>query len=106
MYQEYFESEGVEVYGALSAIKGLEILNSNNKIQVIISDSHMPGMGGLEFLAAIQGRPNKPLFYLATGDLNKTNDDIKNLGGTGLIMKPFDLDDVVKRIAKDLHGQD
>lgn len=105
MYQDFFEMEGFKVYSALSATQGLELLTKNPDIQAIISDSHMTGMSGTEFLAAVNKNSVKPLFYLATGDIAQTDDDIKKLGGTGLLAKPFDMTAVVERLIKDLNGK-
>ena len=105
MYQEFLEMEGHKVYAAPSAIIGMEIFTNNPAIQIIISDSHMPGMSGIDFLKKINELPQKPLFYLATGDLDQTNEFIQSLGGTGMIGKPFDLEEVLKRIDKDLNGK-
>lgn len=105
MYQEYFELEDFKVFTAPSADLGLEILDANANIQAIISDSHMSGMSGHEFLYVINQRPSKPLFYLATGDLDQTDEEIKKLGGTGLVTKPFNMNEIIKRILKDLNGK-
>lgn len=105
MYQDYFEIEGFKVFAASSAQQGLELLDANPSIQAIISDSHMSGMSGLEFLAVVNKHQAKPLFYLATGDLEQNNEEIKKLGGTGLLTKPFDMSDVIQRILKDLNGK-
>ncbi len=105
MFQDYFEMEGSKVYPALSAAIGLELLDQHDDIQVIISDFHMPGISGLEFLKRVSAHPNKmPLFYLATGDIDQSDSEIIKLGGTGIISKPFDLDLVTKKILKDLNG--
>jgi DNA-binding response OmpR family regulator len=104
MYQDFLELEGFTVFSALSAILGNEILKANPQIQVIISDSHMPGMSGLEFLKLVSMLPSKPLFYLATGDIDQSKESIVQLGGTGLIAKPFDINEVITRIIKDLNG--
>lgn len=105
MYQDFFELENFKVYAAPSASLGLELLDAHADIQVIISDSHMNGMSGLEFLQKVSLRPVRPLFYLATGDLAQSVDAITSLGGTGLVAKPFDMNEVIKRILKDLNGK-
>lgn len=105
MYRDFFELEDFQVFSAPSAELGLELLGANPNIQVIISDSHMSGMSGHQFLQVVNQRSSKPLFYLATGDLNETNEDIKKLGGTGLVTKPFDMNEIIKRILKDLNGK-
>lgn len=105
MYRDYFEMDDFAVFTAAAASKGLEVLESHPEIQVVISDAHMGGMSGLELLAVLNKKSTKPLFYLATGDLDQTDDKIKTLGGTGLLTKPFDMAEVIKRILKDLNGK-
>jgi DNA-binding response OmpR family regulator len=104
MYLDFFEMENFKVFSALSAKLGLEILAANPDIQVIISDSHMHGMSGLEFLNVLFKQKSSQLFYLATGDLDQSDEEIKKLNGTGLLLKPFDMNEVIKRILKDLNG--
>lgn len=105
MYKELLELDNFIVYTASSAGSALEILSKNINIQVIISDSHMNKMTGMELLQVISKKQVRPLFYLATGDLEQTDEEIKNLGGTGLIFKPFDMDVIIQRILKDLDGK-
>lgn len=50
---ELFEinfSDKFEVYRAESGIEGLEILEKNPGIKVVITDYKMPGMNGMEFI--------------------------------------------------------
>lgn len=105
MYNEVFLMENFKVFTASSATQGLELLTSNPDIQIIISDSHMHGMSGVEFLSEVSKLQVNILFYLATGDLDQREEEIINLGGTGLLIKPFDMDEVMKRILKDLNGK-
>jgi len=105
MYKDYFEMENFTVFTSLNAKDGLEIFDAHSEIQVIISDSHMSGMSGLDFLKELGQKSSKPLFYLATGDLDQTDEAIITLGGTGLLTKPFDMGEIIKRILKDLNGK-
>jgi DNA-binding response OmpR family regulator len=105
MYRDFFEMEDFTVFAASSAKAGLEILEARPEIQVVVSDSHMNGMSGLELLKILNDKNTKPLFYLATGDLDESDDNLKALGAAGLLTKPFDMGEVIKRILKDLNGK-
>lgn len=103
IYQDVFELEGFRVLTAISALLALETYKNNLDIRVIISDSHMPGMSGIDFLKALTSTYQKiPLFYLSTGEVEQGEEDIKLLGGSGLILKPFNLDELVIKIKNDL----
>ncbi|MBP9681064.1 MAG: response regulator [Bacteriovorax sp.] len=103
MYRELFEQEGFEVTTASSAIDGLEILKIKREIRLVISDSQMKGKTGLEFLKDLKETYESiPLFYLATGCMEQSEEKIKSLGGAGLVLKPFDLDEILAKIKKDL----
>lgn len=104
IYTDFFASEGLKVFSALSAEKALEIYKDNqNEIQVIISDANMKGMNGAQFLEILRRDfSNKPLFYLSTGDVSVSEIQIKKMGGNRLILKPFELDDILENIRCDL----
>ena len=104
MYREIFELEGFKVITASSAQDAIELYKKNNDINLIISDSNMNGMSGLEFLKHPKGNYSTiPPFYLSTGAIEQSEEQIKSLGGTGLVLKPFDLDEIINRIKKDLN---
>jgi DNA-binding response OmpR family regulator len=105
MYRDFFEMEDFTVFAESSAKAGLEILEARPEIQVVVSDSHMNGMSGLDLLKILNEKNTKKLFYLATGDLDESDDNLKALGATGLLTKPFDMGEVIKRILKDLNGK-
>lgn len=104
MYRELFEMDGFLVTTATSAQEGLVLYQKNQDIKVIISDSKMGDMSGIDFLSVLKNKYQTiPVFYLATGASDKTEDEIKSLGGAGLVLKPFDLDEILLRIKKDLN---
>lgn len=103
MYRELFEMDGFVVYTAASAMEALEVYQAHKEIKLIISDANMGDMSGLDLLRALKKNERTiPVFYLATGAMEQTEEDIKALGGTGLVLKPFDLDEILLRIKRDL----
>jgi CheY-like chemotaxis protein len=101
MYRELFEADGFGVLTAGSAIEALEIYKKNQNIKLIISDSKMKEMSGLDFLKTLKVLYKTiPVFYLATGDPDISEDFIKSVGGNGLLLKPFDLDEILVTINK------
>lgn len=104
MYRELFGMDGFEVFTAASAQEGLEVYKNHQDIKLIISDSNMGDMSGTQFLKALKGAYHTiPVFYLSTGSLDQTEEDVKSLGGHGLVLKPFDLDEILIKIRKDLN---
>ncbi|OUR99981.1 hypothetical protein A9Q84_02815 [Halobacteriovorax marinus] len=100
-----FEMEDYKVYTALDGVKGLEAF-MNNSVDVVISDSYMPEMNGLQLLKTIiDSEKEMPIFYLSTGAIDVTEDSLKEKGATGLISKPFDLDEILERVSNDLKAR-
>jgi len=99
---ETFEMEQYKVSEYHCAEDALKDIDSLGEVQVIISDAHMPGMGGMDFLKSLKEKNLKPFhFFLCTGDMEITEEELIAAGGTKLISKPynlFDLIDVVKDI--------
>lgn len=104
MYRDLFEMDGFKVTTATSAKEGIEAFKNDQSIRLIISDSNMGDMSGIEFLKNLKATYGTiPVFYLSTGALEQSEDYIKSLGGRGLVLKPFDLDEILIRIKKDLN---
>lgn len=57
----------LEVITATSARKGLQILESDPEIMIIISDLKMPEMNGLDFIKEIKKRQQDNVCMLLTG---------------------------------------
>lgn len=103
MYRELFEMDGFVVYTASSAMEAFGIYQKHLEIKLIISDANMGDISGVDLLKALKKTYQTiPVFYLATGAMEQTEEDIKALGGTGLVLKPFDLDEILLRIKRDL----
>ncbi|MFA6235743.1 MAG: response regulator [Bacteriovorax sp.] len=103
MYREIFELDGFDVFTADSASVGLETYKNNKEIKLIISDSNMRDMSGIQFLKSLkEAYETIPLFYLTTGSLDQSEENVKNLGGHGLVLKPFDVDEILLKIRHDL----
>ena len=103
MYKEFFEFEGFKVLTAASANEAIKIYRDNSLIDLIISDSNMGAVSGLDFLKMLKDNNNEiPPFYLATGAFDYTEIEIQKRGATRLILKPFDIDDILEKIKLDL----
>lgn len=100
---ESFELEDYQVAFRLSGEEALDFFNEHAHVHVVVSDSHMPGMKGMELFEAIKKSDKPmPLFYLCTGDIELSEEELRAKGITGLVNKPFSLDDLIARVAKDL----
>lgn len=103
MYEEILQIEGVEILKARSGLEALEYCKNHDNIQVIISDSNMGVMTGMEFLKNLRSYyQTMPVFYLLTGAFDVNEVEVLRAGGRGLILKPFDLDGILERIKKDI----
>jgi len=95
---ESFEMEDLDTETCFSADKALEIFNSRDDIKVIISDDHMPGMSGTELFKTLKEKLGKTQFYLCTGDMEASEEELKKIGMSGVIEKPYDIDSLISRI--------
>lgn len=103
MYQEVLRIEGTITMTASSGVEAFECCKNNPGVQVIISDAYMAGMSGIEFLKILRSHyQTMPVFYMLTGAFDISEEEIKKHGGTGLILKPFDLNEILERIKKDI----
>ncbi len=101
---ESFESEGLEnVSFVVSPVEALTILEDKS-VNVILSDATMPGMNGYELYSKVKEiyQDKKYLFYFITGSVNIERKEVAEIGATGLISKPFDLDELVELVKADI----
>ena len=88
-------NEGFEVSTAQGGKAGLEQIRSGTH-EIILSDVRMPGVGGLDILAAAKEQdPMTPVILMtAQADLRSAIDAL-NLGAYYYIQKPFSNDDLL-----------
>jgi len=94
-------SEVGEVFLASSAEEALDLYKLNiNEIDVIISDHRMGEMSGADLLKQVLAIKSSkmPLFYLLTGDFDISEEQFCKDGGTGIISKPYDVDEAIEML--------
>jgi len=101
---ECFRAEGFEVDEASRGDDAFELIKSKS-YHAIVSDSHMPGMSGEELLSkisALKKLDDGTLFYLCTGSYESKEEDIQAMGGAGVVMKPFDIEELINTVLQAL----
>lgn len=82
----------IEFFEAENGKEGIEILEENPDIQIILLDWNMPVMRGDEFLVNVRGRAefNKTRIVMVTteGERDKVKEMVKK-GVNGYVVKPF-----------------
>ena len=99
------EQEGLEVTSVNSGKECLEKLDKA-KPDLILMDMMMPVMTGRETVEKIRKNPkysNIKIAFLTVARLSEVGkEDLKQLGISDYITKPFDNDDLVRRVKKAL----
>lgn len=72
---------------AEDGLKGLEIIDANPDIKVVISDMRMPIMNGLEFISKAKEKHPEINYYILTGF--EITEEIQNALDQELILKYF-----------------
>lgn len=100
MVATILRNQGFEVLTAIDGAQGLEIARENQaKILAVISDTSMPGMGGLTFITHLADEyPNLPVIVCSgnlSAELRKAFED---KGVRRFLFKPFRRDDLIDAI--------
>jgi response regulator RpfG family c-di-GMP phosphodiesterase len=92
------------VFTAISGTEGLEVLNQNPDIHVILTDQRMPEMTGVEFLQSILNIHPDPIRILLTGyaDLQASIDAVNKGKIFHYLSKPWNEEEVDMTIQKAL----
>ena len=84
---------GHSVVQAEDGVHGVEVLNENPRIDVIITDINMPRMDGYGFINEVRRHPRSratPILVLTTESEPAKKQRAREAGATGWIVKPFD----------------
>jgi len=105
----FLEGAGYRVAQAPDGPSGIERFGLERP-DLVLLDLQMPGMDGLEAcrrLRALPGGTGIPVFMVTVRSQLATVSEALQAGATDYVLKPFDPDDVLARIAKVLgHGRD
>lgn len=95
----FFQEEGYVFIGSSDAKDSLSFLEKAN-VDLILTDFSMPDMNGSEFStkAREQGYEGPILYMTSSKNIEQYNKDKVTLNISGLIVKPFNKDDVMKTI--------
>ncbi len=104
--RDMLELQGYHILTAGNGVEGLRVLESSPKPpDLIVSDIMMPEMDGYQFLAAVQGNPkwvDIPFIFLSAKGEKEDVREGRTLGADDYVIKPFEADDLVVRIASKL----
>jgi DNA-binding NtrC family response regulator len=103
MKEEFSSYPPYSVRVAYSGKEAAEIL-AKEKIDIIISDFKMPNGNGLYLLEKVNQINPKPIFFFVSGQADITTDDAIKAGAHRFFSKPFDLDELVHAVDKDLES--
>lgn len=103
-YQTFEAENGKE---ALEIIENLRIVSSGSEsfgLALIMSDLSMPVMDGRELLHELKQRNIILPFIMLSGYLPKNElDDLKEMGLSGWLQKPADIEEIARLLEKVLH---
>jgi len=89
IYKMKFSNSGFEVFVANNGKVALEIAKKE-KIDIVLTDSIMPEMDGLELIKNLRGGeydPNMKIIMLSNLSQKEDRDNVMQLGATGFIAK-------------------
>ncbi len=99
--KDVLEPEGFEVLTALSGSEGIEKLQKE-KVDLVLVDFFMPGMSGRALLEKIRAdsklKTTRAAFLTAASFGNMGMEKLKKLNALDYIQKPFDAEDLIKRV--------
>ncbi len=99
LYRKEFEKEDYEILTATSAEEGLEILDKQPDIDVVVLDIKMKGMSGLEALARI-ARSRKNIGLILATAYSSFQEDFTSWLADAYIVKSPDFISELKREIK------
>ncbi|MBQ8933797.1 MAG: response regulator transcription factor [Lachnospiraceae bacterium] len=98
----YLEGEGYKIIKAYDGKEAVDIMNSGQKVDLIIMDVMMPGMDGIHATLKIREKLDVPIIILSAK--SEDNDKILglNIGADDYISKPFNPLELVARVKSQL----
>lgn len=103
LMEEEFNYYGYQTMTADCGVDAIEKIRSNN-FDIIVSDYKMPNGNGMSVLEEVNSMnsESRPDFFFVSGQADISIKDAIDAGAKNFFSKPFDLDDLIKEIEKDL----
>ncbi|MDH4101543.1 MAG: sigma-54 dependent transcriptional regulator, partial [Nitrospirota bacterium] len=104
---EQLENEGYVVAAFTRATDALSTLEAVDDVDLILTDIHMPDVGGVQVLKAAQSmkRPVPVIIFTGHGDV-ETAVKIMKAGASDFLCKPISFDELFIRISKVIEKHD
>lgn len=104
LMEEEFRFCGYQTKTAICGNDAIKIL-SVEPVDIVVSDYKMPNGNGMAVLSHVNNLAGKhPLFYFVSGQADVSTEDAVKAGARKFFSKPFDLDELIKEIERDLAG--
>jgi two-component system chemotaxis sensor kinase CheA len=103
LLQRLLEDEGYSVVIAEDPKEGLNYVNKNSDVSLILLDIMMPGIDGFEFMEQLSENVKMadiPVVMVTAKDDRETQKKAVDLGAKDYITKPLDLQKVISIIQK------
>lgn len=94
---------GFEVLQAVDGQDGIDVLEKQERVDVVITDINMPKMDGYGVIRHIRGQPRyngMPVLVLTTESEKEKRNVAREAGATGWMVKPFDPERLIATINK------
>lgn len=95
-----FEAEGFTVHTSETGEDALRILNEH-RVDIILADLKLPVMDGFQFFNCVRKIPSyvsTPFLFVTAFNDKSAIDQANEIGASGYITKPFDIDELVQTI--------
>jgi len=86
------ERAAYRVFEAVDGVDGLTKAKTHSP-NLILLDQNMPNMDGTSLIRILRALPQfmtVPILFLTTESSDRFKQDIRNLGASGILVKPFD----------------
>ena len=101
LIEDEFKMAGYKTLSAKSGNEAIKVLNKHT-VDFIVSDYKMPDGNGLNVLNFSKTLPVKPVFFFVSGQADMSTESMIEQGARKFFSKPFDLDELIKEIEKEM----
>ena len=102
---ERLELRGLQARAALNGEVALQMIEADTP-EIVILDVLMPGLGGLEVLRRIKAQhPKIPVILLTGRGSEKEGIKGMELGAFDYLMKPLNIDELIKKMQEAIESQ-